>query len=75
MYPDYLKLSAYEPGDKLKEAELSRNINISRSTVREPIQSQANGGFICLIPQRGAFVFSFDPIETKVNRAHGTARL
>lgn len=55
----------YEPGDKLKEAELSRFLGISRSPVREAIQSLANDGLVRLAPQRGAFVSSFDLGEIK----------
>ena len=55
----------YEPGDKLKEAELSRTLGISRSPVRQAIQSLANDGLVRLVPQRGAFVSSFDLEEIK----------
>ncbi len=55
----------YGPGDKLKEAELSRTLGISRSPVRQAIQSLANDGLIRLVPQRGAFVSSFDLKEIK----------
>lgn len=53
----------YCPGDRLKEAELSRTLGISRSPIREAIHSLANEGLLRLIPQRGAFVASFSADE------------
>src|ERR671921_371811 len=50
----------YQPGQKLKEVELSKVLGISRSPIREALQTLANEGIVDLIPNRGAFVVSFD---------------
>ncbi len=55
----------YKPGERLKEAELSKQLGISRSPVREAIQSLANEGLVRLAPQRGAFVAAFDVGEIR----------
>lgn len=49
----------YRPGDRLKEAEIARDLGISRSPVREAVMNLASEGLIKLHPQRGAFVRDF----------------
>ena len=51
----------YEPGARLKEAELSRMMGISRAPVREAVLVLAGEGLVRVEPQRGAFVATFDP--------------
>ena len=51
----------YEPGSRLKEAELSKMMGISRAPVREAILILAGEGLVRVEPQRGAFVASFAP--------------
>lgn len=46
----------YEPGAWLKEAELSRKLEISRSPIREALHSLSNEGLITMVPNRGAFI-------------------
>jgi DNA-binding GntR family transcriptional regulator len=55
----------YQPGERLKEGDLSRALGISRGPVREAIQSLANEGLVKLAPQRGAFVSTFDLEEIR----------
>jgi len=53
----------YAPGQRLKEVEISRDLGISRSPVREAIQGLANEGLVRIAPQRGAFVANLDATE------------
>ena len=53
----------YAPGQRLKEVEISRDLGISRSPVREAIQALANEGLVRIAPQKGAFVANLDATE------------
>lgn len=53
----------YAPGQRLKEMEISRDLGISRSPVREAIQGLANEGLVKIAPQKGAFVADLDATE------------
>lgn len=53
----------YAPGQRLKEMEISRDLGISRSPVREAIQGLANEGLVKIAPQKGAFVANLDATE------------
>lgn len=55
----------YQPGQQLKEVELSKSLGISRSPVREAIQSLAREGLVDIVPHKGAFVETFDPSEIR----------
>jgi DNA-binding GntR family transcriptional regulator len=55
----------YSPGDRLKEADLSRSLGISRSPIREAIRNLAGEGLVRLVPQRGAFVTDFEHGEIR----------
>lgn len=46
----------YGPGAWLKEATLSQKLEISRSPIREALQSLAEEGLVTMVPNRGAFV-------------------
>lgn len=54
---------AYAPRQRLKEMEISRDLGISRSPVREAIQGLANEGLVKIVPQKGAFVADLDATE------------
>jgi len=45
-----------KPGDRLNEVQVSEALGISRSPVREAIQSLANEGLVVLIPRKGALI-------------------
>ena len=45
-----------KPGEKISEEELARNMNISRSPVREAINMLERDGFIVNIPRKGSIV-------------------
>jgi len=53
------------PGKQLKETEISKELNISRSPVREAIQRLAHEGLAEIVPHKGASVtkFSFDDVS------------
>lgn len=55
----------YSPGERLKEVELTRTLGISRSPIREAIQGLANEGLIKLVPQKGAYVSTFNLQEVR----------
>ena len=46
----------YKPGKKLNEVELSRNLKVSRSPIREALQRLDNEGLVELQPRKGAVV-------------------
>ncbi len=49
------------PGQKLSDIEISKELNISRTPVREAILSLTNNRLIESYPQRGIFVSLIDP--------------
>ncbi len=53
----------YAPGQRLKEVEISRDLGISRSPVREAIQGLASEGLVRVATQKGAFVANLDATE------------
>jgi len=55
----------YGPGERLKEMEISQSLGISRSPVREAVQGLANEGLVKIVPQKGAFVASFNQREVE----------
>lgn len=50
----------FEPGQKISDVEISKELNISRTPVREAILSLTNGHLIESYPQRGIFVSLID---------------
>lgn len=55
----------YQPGERIKEAEVARTLGMSRGPVREAVLNLANEGLLELYPQRGAFVREFDIQEIR----------
>lgn len=57
---DYLRnkilLGEYKEGDRILEAEVARELDISRAPVREGIKELINQGLIKFIPRKGNFV-------------------
>jgi DNA-binding GntR family transcriptional regulator len=51
----------YEEGDRLKEADLADEFNLSRTPVREVLKLLAADGLVHLLPNRGATVFPLTP--------------
>lgn len=50
----------FEPGERLNELAISEHLQISRSPIREALQSLAGQGLVRVIPGRGAFVMELD---------------
>lgn len=51
----------FVPGDRLVEAELAREMNVSRGPVREALALLGNDGIVIHEPRRGKFVQRFTP--------------
>jgi DNA-binding GntR family transcriptional regulator len=49
------------PGDRLVEAELARELHVSRGPVREALALLAKEGIVVNVPRRGKFVQEFTP--------------
>ena len=49
----------FQGGEQLKEAELAKRSNVSRSPVREALHRLAGDGILTIIPNRGIFVKEF----------------
>jgi DNA-binding GntR family transcriptional regulator len=56
---------SFLPGAALPEVELSKNLNISRGTVRESLRQLDQEGLVEVIPHRGAFVAQLTPQKVK----------
>jgi DNA-binding GntR family transcriptional regulator len=52
-----------EPGARLKEERLAGDLGLSRTPVREALQRLSTEGLVEIVPNRGAFVRSYDPGE------------
>lgn len=50
----------FEPGERLNELSLAETLSISRSPIREAMQSLAAEGIVRAVPGRGMFVATFD---------------
>ncbi len=55
----------YEPGARLNEVEIADAMGTSRGPLREALQRLAAEGLVDLVPNRGAFVRTFSPVELK----------
>jgi len=51
------------PGDVVREADLSAQLEMSRTPIREALQRLARDHFVTVIPRRGMFVSSIDVHE------------
>ncbi len=62
-----------KPGEKILEAQLAEDLNISRTPIREAIRLLECEGFVELLPRRGAIVKEFsekdlqDTVEVKAS--------
>jgi DNA-binding GntR family transcriptional regulator len=53
----------YAPGERIKEEELSEQLGISRTPIREALVVLEQQGLVVQKPHRGAFVATFEPEE------------
>ncbi|MFW6281163.1 MAG: GntR family transcriptional regulator [Halanaerobium sp.] len=66
---EYLKreifLENYQGGDRIFEARVAEELNVSRAPVREAIKELENAGLVETIPRKGSFVISFEESDIK----------
>lgn len=60
MLREMILSGGYGPGERLNELAISEQLQISRSPIREALQTLAGQGLVRFIPGRGAFVMEFD---------------
>ncbi|MBO9446951.1 GntR family transcriptional regulator [Ruegeria sp. R14_0] len=53
----------FELGEQLSEAKIAKNLEVSRTPVREAINRLEMEGLLVVEPQRGSFVFNLGPEE------------
>ena len=53
----------FELGEQLSEARIAKNLEVSRTPVREAINRLEMEGLLVIEPQRGSFVFNLEPEE------------
>ena len=51
------------PGDRLAEGELAAALGISRTPIREALRQLDNDGLVVVLPHRGTFVRTLDPVR------------
>ncbi len=54
-----------KPGEKVVEATLSRQMDVSRAPIREAIRMLAERGLLVQVPRRGVFVREFSTREVE----------
>lgn len=57
---DVILNGKYDQNQRLNEVELSASLGVSRGPIREAIQRLANDGLVNLVPNKGAFIPSFN---------------
>ena len=66
---DAILSGKFQPGDRLNESELGRQMRVSRAPIREALQQLHEQGLVMNQPRRGMFVVSLSPEEVeKINR-------
>ena len=55
----------YKPGDWLQEMELAKNLEVSRSPIREALRRLTADGLVVDIPNKGSFVREFTEEEMR----------
>lgn len=59
----------FQPGDRLNESELGRQLKVSRAPIREALNQLHEQGLVMNQPRRGMFVVDLSPLDIeKVNR-------
>lgn len=53
----------FELGSQLSEARIAKDLEVSRTPVREAINRLEMEGLLIVEPQRGSFIFSLEPYE------------
>ena len=58
---DSILAGRFAPGERLVEAELARELHVSRGPIREALALLAKDGIVVNVPRRGKFVQGFTP--------------
>jgi len=65
---DSILSGRFQPGDRLNESELGRQMRVSRAPIREALHQLHEQGLVMNQPRRGMFVVSLSPGEVeKIN--------
>lgn len=60
-----IRLGEFRPGQRLREAELATQLNVSRTPIREAIRRLASDGLIEVAPSRGMMVIELDKQQVR----------
>ena len=60
---DRIVAGEFELGEQLSEARIAKDLQVSRTPVREAINRLEMEGLLVVEPQRGSFVFNLEPNE------------
>jgi DNA-binding GntR family transcriptional regulator len=55
-----IRVGEFRPGQRLREAELATQLNVSRTPIREAIRRLASDGLIEVAPSRGVMIIRLD---------------
>jgi DNA-binding GntR family transcriptional regulator len=60
-----IRSGAFRPGDRLREAELAAQLNVSRTPIREAIRRLASDGLVEVAPSRGVMFIQLDKQQVR----------
>jgi len=60
-----IRSGAFHPGDRLREAELAAQLNVSRTPIREAIRRLASDGLVEVAPSRGVMFIQLDKQQVR----------
>ena len=63
----------FAPGERIVEADLARELGISRGPVREALAVLEKDGIVVNVPRRGKYVLSFDAV--RIREVYGLRKL
>ena len=55
----------FQPGEKLREVDLSQSFGVSRASIREALRTLESEGLVTILPQRGAQVTTLSAEEVR----------
>lgn len=60
-----IRAGEFRPGQRLREADLAAQLNVSRTPIREAIRRLASDGLIEVAPSRGVMIISLDKQQVR----------
>jgi len=60
-----IRVGEFRPGQRLREAELATQLNVSRTPIREAIRRLASDGLIEVAPSRGVMIIRLDKQQVR----------